>query len=297
MKFSKSRPASALLTALLCLALLSAAAAAEVKPDGGRDPAVLEAARGIRIMVLIDERIGGGKPPVSFTEAETLRAFEEAGYQIVDPDQARALISIDPASAYDEPSKAMDAARALKADVVILGRASASSFHKGKLEGITMYGVKGTVSLKAVSAKTAYQITSQTAEASTGKKPALSVESGAERCFKEAAAEAAGKTAGMIARALVSGEAALQGGAVNVKITGVPFARTEPIMEALRGFVGKSGAVHEREFADGSLEIDVVSDKTSREIASFLDKQGVNVLGLTALTVSGAMGAVPASAD
>jgi uncharacterized alkaline shock family protein YloU len=187
----------------------------------------------------------------------------------------------------------MDAARTLKADVVILGRAYASSFQKGKIEGVTMYGVKGTVSLKAVFTKTAYQITSQTAEASTGKTPALSVENGAERCFKEAVPKASGTIVNKIAYALVSGATGLPGGTVNVKITGVSFAQVEAILEALRGFVGKSGEVYEREYANNALEVDVVSDKASRAVASFLAQQGVNVSGITAQTIAGVMGSAP----
>jgi hypothetical protein len=261
--------------------------------DGTLGPAVLDAIGNPRIMVIIDERIGDKAPFISFAEGTALRIFEKAGYLLVDSDQARALLKLDPAVAYDDPSRIMDAARTLKADVVILGRAYASQFHKGKIEGVTMYGVKGTVSLKAVFTKTAYQITSQTAEASTGKKPALSVENGAERCFKEAVAQASGTIVNKIAYALVSGATGLPGGTVNVKITGVSFAQAETTLEALRGFVGKSGEVYEREYADSSIEFDVVSEKASRAIASFLAQRGVNVSGVTAQTITGVMGSAP----
>jgi hypothetical protein len=261
--------------------------------DGVLGPAVLDAIGHPRIMVLIDERIrikdADTSPFISSTEAETLRVFEKAGYLIVDPDQMRALLNVDPAAAFDDPSKIMDFARTQKADVVILGRAHATTFTPNgvKVSGVTLYGVKGTVQLKAVLTKTAYQITSQTIEAATGKKPAQTVESGAERCFKEAAAKASGAIVNKIAYALVSGPAGVPGGTVSVKITNISFAEVESLEEALREFIGKSGEVYEREYANNSLEIDVVSEKTARGIASFLSEQGINISGVTAQTVTG----------
>ncbi|MDR1377219.1 MAG: flagellar assembly protein T N-terminal domain-containing protein, partial [Synergistaceae bacterium] len=158
--------------------------------DGVLGPAVIDALGNPRIMILIDERIEGGQGDagvfISATENETLRVFEKAGYLLVDPDQARALLSIDPAAAYNDPSKLMDAARTLRADVIILGKAYAIA-QAGSREGIRLYRVKSTVQLKAVLTQTAYQIGSKAVERETSKKPALSVKEGADRCFTEAA--------------------------------------------------------------------------------------------------------------
>jgi hypothetical protein len=259
--------------------------------DGVLGPAVIDAIGNPRVMILIDERIGDKKTFLSFTEGETLRIFEKAGYLIVDPDQARALINIDPEAAYDDPARLMDAARTLRADVIILGKAYGSAFHTGKIEGIAMYGVKGSVQLKAVLAKSAYQISSSTIERSTGEKPALSVEDGAKRCFAEASALASKEIVHKIAYALASGSAGgVPGITVNIRISGVSFTETESIAEGLRELAGKSGGVYEREYKDGILEIDVVSEKTARSIASFLSDNGVEIESVTAQTIVGKFG-------
>jgi hypothetical protein len=264
--------------------------------DGVLGPAVIDAIGNPRIMVLVDERVADKQSFLSTTEGETLRVFEKAGYLLVDPDQARALINLDPESAFNDPGKIMDAARTLRADVIILGKAQGATVFSGKVNGITMYRVKGTVQLKAVLTKSAYQISSKTVESTTGKEPALSLESGAEGVFKEASAIASKEIVHKIAYALVSGSAGgVPGITVNIKISNISFKRVEAIEEGLRELVGKSGQVYEREYRDGTLEIDVVSEKTSRSIASFLSENGVDIGGVTSQTIEGKMeGEAPA---
>ncbi|MDR2137370.1 MAG: hypothetical protein LBO68_03690 [Synergistaceae bacterium] len=259
--------------------------------DGVLGPAVIDALGNPRIMVLIDERIEGAQGDagvfISATESETLRVFEKAGYLLVDPDQAHTLLNIDPAMAFNDPSKLMDMARTLRADVIVLGKAYATS-QSGKREGITLFKVKSTVQLKAVLTRTAYQVGSKTVERETGKKPALSVKEGAERCFSEAASVASKEIVHKIAYSLVSGSA---GGApgitVNIKIADISFKEVETLEEALRELAGKSGGVYEREYKGNVLEVDVVSEKTARAVASFLSEKGISVEGVTAQTISG----------
>jgi hypothetical protein len=205
----------------------------------------------------------------------------------VDPDQARALINIDPASAYDDPGKLMDAAKTLRADVIVVGKAYAIS-QSGKREGITLFRVKSTVQLKAVLTRTAYQIGSKAIERETGKKPALSVKEGADRCFTEAASIASKEIVHKIAYFLVSGSAGgVPGVTVNVKIANISFREVEVLEEALRELAGKSGGVYEREYKNSLLEVDIVSEKTARAIASFLSEKGISVEGVTAQTING----------
>ncbi|MDR2180691.1 MAG: hypothetical protein LBP21_10315 [Synergistaceae bacterium] len=261
--------------------------------DGVLGPAVIDALGNPRIMILIDERIEGREDKnedrnewISATESETLRVFEKAGYLLVDPDQARALINIDPASAFSDPGKLMDAAKTLRADVIVVGKAYAIS-QSGKREGITLYRVKSTVQLKAVLTKTAYQIGSKAIERETGKKPTLSVKEGADRCFTEAASIASKEIVHKIAYFLVSGSAGgVPGITVNVKIANISFKEVEVLEEALRELAGKSGGVYERDYKDNVLEIDVVSEKTARSVASFLSEKGLSIEGLTAQTIS-----------
>jgi hypothetical protein len=255
--------------------------------DGELGPDVIDFLGHPRVMVLVSEMIENEPPFLSVTEGMVLGAFEKAGFLLVDPDQAHALISIDPAVAYNDPGQLMYAARTLDADIIILGRASASPFQTGKIQGITMYGVRGAVQLKAVLTKTAYQISSKMASAETGKKPALSVEEGAERCFEEAALAASEQIVYKIAYNMASAGSSLGGITVNVTISNISFKQVETLMGALSEMAGRSGSVYERSYENGVLKVDVVSEKTAEEVASFLSGEGIEVEGLTVQTVSG----------
>ena len=255
--------------------------------DGALGPDVIAMLGNPRIMILVDERIGEKVPFISATESEALRTFERAGYLIVDPDQARTLLRLDPSSAFDDPVKLTEAARTLKADIIVVGRAYADKFAQQKVHGITLYGVKGTVQLKAVLTKTAYQVSSKTVESATGKKPAQTVEGGAERCFREATAQAADQIVYKIAYNLASAGSALGGVTVNVRLAEVSFQDAERIGGLLRELAGKGGEVFERSYKGRLLELDVVSDKTARSVAAFLSENGVEVEELTAQSIEG----------
>ena len=79
---------------------------------------------------------------------------------------------------------------------------------------------------------------------------------------------------------------------VNVKIANISFREVELLEEALRELAGKSGGVYEREYKDNLLEVDIVSEKTARAVASFLSENGISVEGVTAQTINGRGGIV-----
>ena len=255
--------------------------------DGVLGPEVIAMIGHPRIMILIDETIEGAAPFISTTESELLRIFERAGYLIVDPDQARTLLHLNPSQAFDDPLKLSEAAKTLRADIIVVGRAAAGAFASQKIHGIRLYGVSGTVQLKAVLTQTAYQVSSKTVSASTGKKPAQTVEGGAERCFKQAASIAAEQIVYKIAYNMASAGSSLGGITVNIKIADASFKDVENIEEKLRELAGKSGEVFERSYNDNLLEIDLVSQNTARKTASFLSDIGVEIESLTQQTING----------
>ncbi len=254
--------------------------------DGTLGPDVIAMLGNPRIMFLVDERVGGSRPFISTTETELIRIFEKAGYLIVDPDQAKVLLHLDPSQAFEDPVKLSEAARTLRADIIIVGRAIAGAFAKQKVYGVQLYGVSGTVQLKAVLTQTAYQISSKTVSHSTGKKPAQTVGGGADRCFRAAAATAAEELVYKIAYNMASAGSALGGVTVNIKIASATFKDVERIEKALGEFSGKNGDVFERSYKDNLLEIDLVSENTARKAASFLSEIGVEVDALTAQTIN-----------
>lgn len=255
--------------------------------DGILGPEIISMLGNPRVMICVDERVGKDAPFISTVETELLRIFEKAGYLIVDPDQAKMLLTLDPQKAFNDPSTLAGAARTLRADIIILARALAGSFANQKIHGINLYGVSGTVQLKAVLPNTAYQISSKTISGSTGKTPAQSVSGGAGRIFRSAVAQAAEEIIYKIAYGMASA-GSLGGITVNVKIAGASFKDVENITEVLRQMAGDSGGVFERSYQNGLLEIDVVSPKTARNVASFLSDY-TEVDGLTAQTVSAHM--------
>jgi len=260
---------------------------AEKTLDGILGPDVIAMLGNPRIMILVDEKVGDTRPFISTTEAELVRIFEKAGYLIVDPDQARTLLHLNPAQAFDDPLKLSEAAKTLKADIIVVGRAAAAHFASQKIHGIRLYGVSGTVQLKAVLTQTAYQVSSKTVTASTGKRPAQTIEDGGARCFKQAASIAAEQIVYKIAYNMASAGSSLGGITVNIKIADASFKDVENIEEKLRELAGKSGEVFERSYNDNLLEIDLVSQNTARKTASFLSDLGVEIESLTQQTING----------
>ena len=277
------------------LTIVGTARVAVAALDGVLGPAVLDAIGNPRVMALIDERVGDHTPFLSTTEGMVLGVFEKAGYLLVNPDQARALLNIDPSVAYNDPSALMDAARTLNADVIILGRAYGSAFTQQRISGQRIFGVRSTVQLKAVLTKTAYQLGSQVIEKRT---QGFSVEDGVIKGFQAAGPEAASSIVHKVAYALVSGSiGGVPGMTVKVRISGVSFTKSESILEGLRGLAGSSGGVYERGFSDGVFEVDVVSERTLRNVASFLSESGINVKGIDGQIINGEVGEAPAASS
>ena len=217
-----------------------------------------------------------------------MRIFEKAGYLIVDPDQAKTLLNLSPAaSVFNEPAKLLDAAKTLRADIIIVGKAVAGSFAKQKIHGITLYGVSATVQLKAVLTQTAYQISSKAISQSTGKKPVQTIGAGAERCFKQASAQAAEEIVYNIAYHMASAGSGIKGITVNIKIANATFEKVESIENSLREFAGKTGELFERSFNNNILEIDLVSDKSARTTASFLSEHGIEIMTFSNQNING----------
>ena len=262
--------------------------------DGVLGPAVLDALGNPRVMVLTDERIGDHRPFLSTTDGAVLGVFEKAGYLLVDPDQARALLNINPDVAYDDPAQLMDAARTLNADVIILGRAYGSAFAQERVGGRNIFGVRTTVQLKAVLTKTAYQLGSQVVER---RERGFSLEDGAIKGFQAAAPEAALSIVHKVAYSMVSGSSGgVPGMTVKVRISGVSFTKSESILEGLRELAGSSGGVYDRGLNNGLFEVDVVSEKNVRNVASFLSESGINVQGIDGQIISAEAGSDSSSA-
>lgn len=266
---------------------------ARVALDGVLGPAVLDALGNPRVMVLLDERIGDTPSFLSTAESEVMRVFEKAGYLLVDLTQAGMIKGIDlyEAWANNDPEFFRQLARDFHADVLIYGKAYASSFADQVISGVRIYGVRSTVQLKAVLANTAYQLGSDAVEEKT---KGVSVEDGAIKGLQPAASKASKSIVHKIAYALVSGSAGgIPGRTVKVKISNMTFKDAKGLKSALEDVDGVT-AVYQRLFRDKRLEIDVVSEFTSEEIASMLSDLGYDIEDLSSATVEGTLNEKPA---
>lgn len=265
---------------------------ARVALDGVLGPAVLDALGNPRVMVLLDERIGDKPSFLSTAESEVMRVFEKAGYLLVDLTQAGMIKGIDlyEAWANGDPEFFRQLARDFQADVLIYGKAYAGSFADQVISGVRIYGVRSTVQLKAVLANTAYQLGSDAVEEKT---KGVSVEDGAIKGLQPAASKAGKSIVHKIAYALVSGSAGgIPSRTVKVKISNMTFKDAKGLKSALEDVDGVT-AVYQRLFRDKRLEIDVVSEFTSEELASMLSDLGYDIEDLSSATVEGTLNEKP----
>lgn len=232
-----------------------------------------------RIMLYIDEKVGGKSSQITHKQAAHI--FEKAGYVIVTPDQARTIINIDTNKVFNDPKTLYEVARTLRADVIVIGKASAAAFATKKYLGATFYGVSGSVQLKAIITRTSQEITSQNFSSSTSRKPAGSLGEGASRCLTSSVARAAEQILYKIAYGVASSGTNLNDITINIKIANILFNDVEKIETLLRELAGKNGEMFERSYRDNLLEIVFTSHKTSREVASFLSEHGLTVKTLT----------------
>lgn len=247
---------------------------------------IIKALDNPRIMLLVDEKVGGKAQSVSTTHKEARRVFERAGYIVVTPDQASPIVDVASEKVFNDPQKLYEIARTLRADVIVLGKASAGAFAKQKIYGVTLYGVSGSVQLKAIITQTSQEINSETFSSSTGRKPAGSVGEGASRCLRSSTARATEQMLYKIAYSIASAGANLNDITINIKIANIEFGDVQNVENKLRELAGASGEIFERSYKDNLLEIVFTSKKAARDVASFLSEHGLNVTAMTNWTIT-----------
>ncbi|NLL37007.1 MAG: hypothetical protein GX256_05750 [Fretibacterium sp.] len=265
---------------------------AERALDGVLGPALIDALGNPRVMVLLDERIGDKPSFLSTAEGEVLRVFEKAGYLIVDAAHSERLEEADliAARASGDPEQLRSLARDFNADVLIYGKAYASSFVKQRVSGVLLHGVRSTVQLKAVLATSAYQLGSDVYEEKT---KGVSEEDGAIKGLKPGASKAGKSLVHKVAYALVSGSAGgIPGQTIKIKIADISFGDARKLKEFLSGVEGVTG-VYQRLYERKTLELDVVSDKSGEDLAGVLADSGWEIETVTTATVEGRGGEGP----
>ena len=254
--------------------------------DGILGPAVLDMLGNPRVMVLVDEVVEGERQFLSTAGGEVLKAFQKAGYLIVDPSQAGAIREgeLEAARVSGDPAKLQEVARSFQSDVIIHGKAQGNSFTKQKIEGVTLFGVRSQLQLKAIISQNAYVIATEIAEEKTrGTSPV----DGAVKGFGMLAPRIAGELVHKVAYALVSGSSGgVPGRTLKITVSDLSFADARSLKDSLGKAEGVS-RVYQRSFANRTLEMDVATEKTAEEAAEALEALGVEITGFTAATVEG----------
>ena len=247
--------------------------------DGVLGPEVISMLGNPRVMIVVDPESTSN---ASTVEDELLRMFEDAGYLIVDKEQAQALIALDPKKSFSDEMLA-NAAKTIKADIIIVAHATSGAAHAQRF-GINMYKPSASVKVKAVLTQTAYQISSTTISKGTKNWQGSSSAAGMIRSgIRQAAEEIIYK----IAYRMASAGSALGGVTVNIKLADASFKDIENFTKYLK----ETGQVFERSYSKELAEIDLVSPKNARSVASLISDYElpggkIEVDGLTAQTVS-----------
>jgi hypothetical protein len=255
-----------------------------VKLDGVLGPAVIDALGNPRVMVVVDENIDGESPFLSTVEGEVLAVFEKAGYLLVDPQTAKGLHAqeYDLAKETGDTAKLRELAKSFQADVIIYGRAQGVTYAKQKVEGVSVFGVRSQLQLKAIITQTAYVLGTETPEF---KERGTSPQDGAVKGLRKAAAAGAKSLVHKVAYSLVSGSAGgVPGRTVKVLVTGISFSGARTLKAGLEEAKGIT-AVYQRAFSDRKLELDVNTEGNAEDLAVVLESLGLEVSALTANTI------------
>ena len=262
------------------LTITASCSVSEKAFDGVLGPEVISMLGNPRVMIIVDPESTNN---ASLVENELLSLFEKAGYLIVDSDQAKTLLALDPKKSFGDPEMLAGAAKTIKADIIVVAHATSGAAQAQRF-GIKMYKPSASVQLKAVLTKTAYQISSTTVSRGTKDWQGSSSAAGMIRAgLRQAADEIIYK----IAYRMASAGSALGGVTVNIQLANASFKDIEKFTEYLK----ETGQVFERSYSKELAELDLVSPKNARNVASLISDYSlpggtIEVDGLTAQTIT-----------
>lgn len=265
------------------LCLMGRCVVEEKALDGVLGPAVIDALGNPRVVVLVDEVIGGKRPFLVASEGQVEAAFQRAGYLMLDKGQLDAIASkkAEAARISGDDSALAELARDFDADVILYGKGQSSSFTRQKISGQTIHGVRTLFKLKAVISQTGQSLGVEVPDVRT---KGMSEEDGAIKGLKEAADKASFSLVNEVAYALTGGSSGVPGRTIRVTVDGMDFGFLRDLEATLKDSSGVIG-VYRRSFRSGRLELDVSVEGTAEDVAVILDKAGMEVVDLTASTV------------
>ena len=235
----------------------------EVKLDAKLGPAVIDALGNPRIMIMLEQ---------GTAQSAVQTVFEKSGFTIINPSHAQVLkdIDLEAARATGDYSKIRDTARNFRADVIIMGRAGATTVNKQRILGQTLYAVASSVRLEAVLSDTAQTIGSE--EFSWRPRRAadcsLSYSEGAARGLSSCGAKAAASIVNKVAYALTSGiQGGIPGRTVKIIIANIDYSSARSLKNALSLLQGVNG-VYQRRYVNGN-ELEALYRSISKTVDDY----------------------------
>ena len=248
--------------------------------DGVLGPEIISMLGNPRVMIIVDKESSSN---AQLVEDELLRLFEKAGYLIVDREQAQTLLALDPKKSISDADMLDKAAKTYRADIIIEAHATSGAATAQRF-GIKMYKPSSSVKVKAVLTKTGYQISSSTISRGTKNWQGTSSAAGMIRSSLQQATE---EIIYKIAYKMLSPNP-MPGLNVNIRLANATFDEVEQFTE----YLSKTGKVFERGYSSELTELDFVSSKNARNVASHISKfplpgnREVSIEGYTAETVN-----------
>ncbi len=268
---------------------------AEKNLDAVLGPAVIDALGNPRIVILIDERVGNKVSFMSTAEGEVHKVFERAGFTIIDHRLVLNDGAIDVAATMmsQSPEGLLQVANACNADVVICGTAYSEQISHQRRLGVNLYNMRSRVRLRAILVDTRQTLGFEEGSTHNNNNRPVNLnnalgqtpEDGAVRGLRPSAESAAKNIVNRIAYALASGNSnGISGRTVKIIISGIDFRTGRLLREKLQNLGGVNG-VYQRNFKNNRLELDIVSDKNSEEIAEYLSDNKFEITGVSGAQV------------
>jgi hypothetical protein len=240
---------------------------------GAQNPPLHVVVEKPKIMVIIDEKVGGlfgttGSEPVGQAEATINDKLLSAGFNVVDPDAVKANITRDKALRILEGDNAAAATEGLKygAQIVIIGKALSKNAG-GKLYGTNMQSIQATLQARVIRTDTSKVIASKSAQASQVHIDELQ---GGALAIKEAAENLTDELIEAITEKW-SGEVYGRSQEITIMISGlVSYRHLSAVKQILEKETQGVKAVHQRNFTGGNAELEIDYAGKSSNIADDL---------------------------
>jgi hypothetical protein len=242
-----------------------------------------------KIMVFIQERIGGQSQDGSTVQARIEQRLLKSGFKLVDREQIKAIDEKDLAAAISEnnPAKAQAIAQRFGAQLFITGVANAASGGVKNLYGTQMHTYEAEANIRCYRSDTGQLLSSIPGTATRG----------VQRVWRSAAKQALDLQAQQIAPKVVNDilrfwQDALEGrGEVQLHVANIAFKQYIDLKKALTALKGVQDvkATYRNKIAEISIETEMTAEGLAEKIVTEID-ENIEIQSLTQNVIKGKYG-------